>query len=255
MRLAPGAFVACLFTLLAIALAPRHATAGTVDIELVLLADASGSIDEAETLFQRASYAAAVTDPAVLAAMTGGYQGRIALTYVEWGNEYSQDVVVPWTVIDGIEAATVFAEALLSQPRRAFGLNAIGSAIAFAHRLIEENDHEGLRRVIDFSGDSANNWGGIGIEAARRAAIDDDIVINGLAILCRGCNGRPVDYDLEAAFRDFIIGGVGAFVVTADDKASFAQAVRNKMLLEVAGRTPGEAVATVLADDGGGVPD
>lgn len=209
-----------------------------VDLELVLLADASGSIDEAEIQFQRQGYAAAITHPQVLGAITSGPLRRIALIYVEWGDDTSQEVIVPWTIVDGAASARTFAAALLATPRRAFGFNAIGSALFKAQALIETNAIEGTRKVIDFSGDSANNWSGIPIAAGRAAALGRGITINGLAILCRAaeCSGRPVEYDLEAAFREEIIGGPGSFVVTADDKASFAEAVRKKLILEIAFR-------------------
>jgi hypothetical protein len=76
-------------------LIPGAAAAEELDLELVLLADATGSIDEAEIRFQRQGYAAAITHPQVLAAITDSLTGRIALTYVEWGDEFSQEVVVP----------------------------------------------------------------------------------------------------------------------------------------------------------------
>jgi len=206
-----------------------------VDLELVLLADASGSIDDREIFFQRQGYAEAITDPDILAAIALGQDGKIAVTYVEWGDASSQEVVVPWTIVDGPAAAAKFSEALMETPRLAFGRNAIGSALTFAHLLIESNNINGYRRVIDLSGDSANSWGGVPIEVARRAAISADIVINGLAILCRDCSGRPGYYDLEEAYRRDIIGGPAAFVVTADENQSFAEAVRKKLLLEIAG--------------------
>jgi len=205
-----------------------------VDLELVLMADASGSIDHDEILFQRQGYASAITHRDVLAAIGSSYYKRIAITYVEWGDESSQEVVVPWTIIDGAETAKAFAKKLMTRPRLAFGPNAIGEALAFGHALIEQNDIKGPRKVIDFSGDSANNWGGVPIEFARAAALADGIVINGLAILCRTCNGRPIDYDLEAAFHALITGGPGSFVVTADNRPSFAKAVRKKLILEIA---------------------
>ena len=102
--------------------------------------------------------------------------------------------------------------------------------------MIENNDVSAFRRVIDFSGDSANNFGGISIAEARASALAADIVINGLAILCRqdDCGGRPNLYDLEDAFTKTIVGGPGSFVVTADDRPSFADAVRRKLILEIA---------------------
>jgi hypothetical protein len=77
--------------------------------------------------------------------------------------------------------------------------------------------------------------GGIPISEARGAAVYAGITINGLAILCRGCeSGRPIDYDLESVFEALIVGGDGSFVVTADGDDRFAQAVRRKLILEIA---------------------
>ena len=113
-----------------------------------------------------------------------------------------------------------------------------------AHALISGNEISGTKKIIDFSGDSANSFGGIPIAEARARALADDIVINGLAILCADCSsGRPVFYDLEAAFAQIIIGGHGSFVVTADSPERFAQAVRRKLLLEIAGAPGGRTHA------------
>ena len=219
----------------------------TVDLELVLLADATGSIDADEIAFQRQGYAAAITDPDVLAAITGGFDGRIAVTYIEWANFSSQDIVVPWTVIDGADSAKAFTETLVAAPRRAFGRNAIGSALAFAKDQLDTNDFRGFRNVIDFSADSANNFNGLPIAAGRAYALQNDTTINGLAVLCRTCpSGQPATYDLAEAFRQTIIGGPGAFVVTAENDANFATAVRNKLLLEIADQSP-DALPNLLA--------
>lgn len=230
---------------LALMLWPAAAAAEEVDLELVLLADASGSIDQAEIEFQRRGYAAAITHPDVLAAIADGLLGRIAVTYVEWGNAASQEVVVPWTIIDGAAPAERLAHALLKTPRMAFGYNAIGSAISFGTQLIEHNTLKGLRKVIDLSADSANNWDGIPIGVARHSALAKGITINGLAILCRDddCSGRPITYDLEAAFEREIIGGPGSFVVTVEGPSEFADAVRRKLILEIADTADGLRIA------------
>lgn len=220
-----------LFLLLTLLATPAQAQ--DVDLELVLLADASGSIDQAEIEFQRQGYATALTDPRVVAAITNTAYGKIALTYVEWASAGTEDVVVPWTIIDGPDTARGFADALIGPPRRAFGRNSIGSALLTGKRLIENNNIDGWRKVIDFSGDSANNWNGPGIGPAREDVLEAGITINALAILCRFCNGRPSGADLERLYEERIIGGQGAFVVTADDPASFADAVRRKLILEI----------------------
>jgi hypothetical protein len=113
-----------------------------------------------------------------------------------------------------------------------------------AQRLIEDNGIEGYRKVIDLSADSANSWDGISLPEARQSALMADIVINGLAVLCRTCSGRPNSYDLEAVFADRIIGGTASFVVTADGNDQFAEAVRRKLLLEIAGMTPPGDIAS-----------
>jgi hypothetical protein len=225
-------------TIAAFAALPAAAqeTGAPVDLELVLLADATGSIDEAEIRLQRQGYADAMVDPQVLFAIAnGGALGRIAVTYVEWAGANSQDVVVDWMVVDGEESARSFGAELLAAPRRAFGSNAIGAALLVGKELIETNDFEGWRKVIDLSGDSSWNPLGPPIAVARDAVLGAGIVINGLAILCRPpCSGRPRAEDLEAEYASRIVGGPGAFVVTADGDESFAQAVRRKLILEIA---------------------
>ena len=222
----------------------------TVDLELVLLADATGSIDNAEIRFQREGYAQAITSPEVLAAITGGLHGKIAVTYVEWGDFTSQQVVVPWTVISNAADAQKVAKVLKEKPRLAYGSNAIGAALVKGMLLLETNKIRGLRRVIDLSADSANNWNGPPASDVRDVVAAKGITINGLAILCRDidCGGRPVTYNLEEAFRRDIIGGPGAFVVTAGDRASFAAAVKRKLILEIAGT----ATKTFASEDGSG---
>jgi hypothetical protein len=227
---------------LALCLAALPARAEDVELELVLMADSSGSIDMAEILFQRQGYADAITDPRVLDTIAATAYGRIAVTYVEWAAAGAEAVIVPWTIVDGPDTAAAFAEALMIPPRQAFGRNAIGSALLTGKRLIEENDIEGWRKVIDFSGDSANNWNGPSIEEARAEVLAAGIVINGLAVLCRACNG-PSDDDLVRRYEDLIIGGPGAFVVAAEDSDSFGEAVIRKLILEISGTMPASDVA------------
>jgi Protein of unknown function (DUF1194) len=228
------AAIACFGTLSA-HFASAQEAAVEVDLELVLLADASGSIDDGEIRLQRAGYAEALQHEEVLWAIAhGGRHGRIAVIFVEWATVYSQEVVVPWTVIDDAGDAAVFGEALLAAPRRTIGSNAIGAALLKALELIDSNAFDAGRKVIDFSADSSWNGSGPSIADARDIVLGADVVINGLAVECRSCNGRPRPGNLEAEFQDRIIGGFGSFVLTADSDLSFAQAVRRKLIMEIA---------------------
>ncbi|NUB43946.1 DUF1194 domain-containing protein [Fertoebacter nigrum] len=225
--------------------APLHAQ--EVDLELVLLADASGSITQSEIEFQRLGYATAITDPAVLNAIRSNLTGSIAVTYVEWAA--NQAIVVDWTVIDSAESAAGFAAALLPPPRLASGRNAIGAALLEGKRLIEDNSITGLRRVIDFSGDSTGNFSGPSIAEARAEVLAAGITINGLPIVCLDCSGGERS-ELAQDYERQIIGGPGAFVVAADGNASFAEAVRRKLILEIAGDLPPDAILPAMATPG-----
>ncbi|KUF11108.1 DUF1194 domain-containing protein [Pseudoponticoccus marisrubri] len=216
------------------------AAAQDTDLELVLLADASGSIDATEIAFQRQGYASAITDPEVLAAIANTAYGSIAVTYVEWAANTA--VVADWQKIDSAETAAAFAASLLDKPRQAYGRNAIGSALLDALRLMDTNAHDGWRRVIDFSGDSANSYSGPPIREARDQVLAAGVTINALPIL------RPTDPGrahggLEARYEELIVGGPGAFVVTAENRASFAEAVKRKLILEISGREPARRMA------------
>ena len=189
-----------------------------VDLELVLAADGSGSIDDEELRLQREGYARAVAHPSVQRAIKSGFLGKIAIAFVEWGAPESQHTIVDWTIVDGPESAAAFGKKLVAAPRAAF----------------EFNDYAGLRRIIDVSAD-AGNIGGMPLPVARAQALSAGITINGLAISRPGST-RPVrGISLEAHFATEVVGGPGAFVVTVDETLSFADAVIKKLVLEIAG--------------------
>lgn len=217
-----------------------------VGLELVLLADASGSIDDMELSFQRQGYASAITDPEVIKAIRNSLYGNVAVTYVEWAANTA--VVVPWTVIDDESSARAFARALAGSPRQAYGSNAIGGALLDAKRLIETNDIAAPRAVIDFSGDSIRNSSGPSIAVARAEVLAAGIVINALPIL-RPEDGRRAGANLENEYAARIIGGPGSFKVTAEGRDSFAQTVRRKLVLEISDRTPEERIAATAHAD------
>ena len=215
--------------------AATQAPAQDVEVELVLLADASGSISAEEIRFQRQGYAQAITDPSVLRVIEQSAYGKIAVTYVEWAAHTGQ--VTPWMVVEGPETAQAFATELLAQPQMAFGRNAIGTALLDGKRLIETNAFDGWRKVIDFSGDSPNSFAGPSIQSARDEVLAAGIIINALAI---STFERP---HTPQVYRDDIIGGPGAFVVEAEGRDDFADAVRRKLILEIGGLLPDTRLA------------
>lgn len=211
-------------------------------LELVLLADASGSIDAEELAFQRMGYANALTDPQVISAIQNSLYGTVAVTYVEWASNTA--VVVDWMIIDGPATAEAFATSLMAPPRLAYGSNAIGAALLDGKRLIEDNDIFAPRAVIDFSGDSIRNSSGPNISTARDQVLAAGITINALPIL-RPEDGRRAGANLEQEYAERIIGGPGSFMVTAESRDSFASAVRRKLVLEISGLTPETDTASI----------
>lgn len=206
-----------------------------VDLELVLAIDISGSIDEEEAQLQRQGYVDAIVDPDVVQAARSGTMRRIAVTYFEWAGDVYQTQVVGWTIIDGPESAKAFADKLVSAPIGTGPWTSISGAIDFAVPLFAAGNIEGTRRVIDISGDGPNNSGRL-VESARDEAVARGITINGLPIMNDRPNfGRMPMPNLDLYYRNCVIGGPGAFIVVANSFKTFAQAIRRKMIHEIAG--------------------
>ncbi|WP_445501869.1 DUF1194 domain-containing protein [Microvirga sp. G4-2] len=222
------------FIVLGLLTAPVFAE--SVDLELVFAADGSGSIDNDELRLQRKGWADALTSPEVLTGIKDGPAGAIAVAYMEWGGPSSQVLIVDWHVIRDEPSARIFANKLMNTPRGATGYNSISNAIDFSVRLVEQNSHEGMRKVIDVSGDGPN-MGGRSIESARADALAKGFTINALAIRRPGSGrpGGPGGMPLEDYYAQNVIGGPGSFVEIAAETQPFALAARRKLLTEIAG--------------------
>jgi hypothetical protein len=210
----------------------------SVDVELILAVDVSYSMDMDELAVQREGYAQAIVSKEFLQALKSLPNGKISVTYFEWAASYDQKIIVPWRVIDGPETADAFADEIMKTPVRRASRTSISGAINFAMPLFDENPYRGIRRVIDISGDGPNN-NGSPVTGARDAALAKGIVINGLPIMVKEPSYSTMDIDnLDFYYEDCVIGGPGSFVVPIKDRDKFKEAIRSKLLLEVAGRTP-----------------
>jgi hypothetical protein len=226
-------------------LAETKDNAATVDVELVLAVDVSYSMDMDELAIQREGYAQAIVSKEFLQALKSLPNGKIAITYFEWAASSDQKIIIPWRVIDGPETADAVADEILKTPIRRASRTSISGAINFAMPLFEANPYKGVRRVIDISGDGPNN-NGSPVLGARDAALAKGIVINGLPIMVKEPSYSTMDIDnLDFYYEDCVIGGPGSFVVAIKDRDKFKEAIRSKLLLEVAGRTPERRVVPV----------
>lgn len=206
-----------------------------MDLELILLADGSGSVDEEEFLLQRRGYARALRNPRVLAAIQGGPLGRIALTYVEWSGHFLKAPIVPWTVLSEPADVVAFAQKLEDKPRELYGGGtAVGSAILYGATSIQENAFEGTRKVIDISGDGPDK-DGLPAAMGRDQAVAMGFTVNGLPII----GTFP---GLEVFFLDNVIGGPGAFSIPANTYKDVESAILTKLIREIAGVEDADAI-------------
>jgi hypothetical protein len=229
-------------------LADKSANAVPVDVELVLAVDVSYSMDPQEQALQREGYIRALTSVEFLRALREGANGKIAITYVEWAGQYDQKIIMPWRLIEGPESADAVAAEIARAPYRRASRTSIAGALVFTRTLFDNSGYRGLRRVIDVSGDGANNAGPL-VAPTRDDVVAAGITINGLPIMLNRPNLGYMDVaELDVYYEDCVIGGPGAFVVPIRDRSQFIEATRTKLVLEVAGRQPPARVVPVSAD-------
>ncbi|MBX3530885.1 MAG: DUF1194 domain-containing protein [Rhizobiaceae bacterium] len=206
-----------------------------VDVELVLAVDVSLSMSYEELKIQRDGYTAALTHPDVINAIRDGIHGKIAVTYFEWAGDMSQYMVVPWTVIATREDAEAVAAQITASPPNSARRTSISGGLRYAQDLFAESHFRGLKRVIDISGDGPNNQGEY-VDLARDDIVAQGIVINGLPLMTDGGMISSFDVqDLDRYYNDCVIGGPGAFMIPVNAWEQFPEAIRRKLVLEIAG--------------------
>jgi hypothetical protein len=217
--------------------ADRSPTAVPVDTELVVAVDVSNSMDREEQKLQREGYITGLTSREFMQAIQQGTHGKVAVTYVEWAGLYDQKIVMPWRLIDGPQSAFAVAEEIARAPYRNAPRTSIYGALLFAKPLFQSSGYNGLRRVIDVSGDGVNNMGP-SAALMRNDVVESGITINGLPIMLQRPYGRSSDANLDLYYEDCVIGGPGSFMVVIQDREQFKEATRTKLVLEIAGRNP-----------------
>ena len=234
-----------LLFLFASLLLPRAPSAGerNVDLALVLLTDVSRSVTEQEYALMKDGYVAALTDPRVIAAMTGGPQASIAVLYVEFAGAHEVRTLVEWTVVHDEASARQFAERIRAAPRLFWGRTSISAGIEHSMAALSEGlESAGIgaaRQVIDVCGDGTNN-SGRDVTAVRDEAVAAGMTINGLVIHNDPGNAWIAAHvdppgGLANWFRENVMGGVGGFVLEVEDYSSFGQGITRKLISEIAG--------------------
>ncbi len=232
---------------LAFSLRPGQARAqAACELELILAVDVSGSVNRDEYVLQMQGLSDALrySDIIHLIASTSR-KGGVYLTVMQWSGEPHQSQIVPWTRVHDQASVLAFADAIDRSPRQFLNYStAIGDALAFARAMFSIRPLGCRRRVVDVSGDGPNNEGRA-ISGSRSQLVLDNVTINGLVVL--GTEPGLADY-----YREQVIGGNGAFLITASTFEDFPDAIRRKLLREIAPPitfmpNPGGKVTTALS--------
>lgn len=220
-----------LATVAADGMAPARADT-PCDLQLILAVDTSGSVNQVRFELQKQGYVAAFRNPRVVKAIRSGMTQAIAVSMVQWTGQYLQQTVVPWTLLKDEATTHRFAAAIEAAPRQLFsgGTSISGVVDHGRSELFARSPFSGGRRVIDISGDGANNRGRPAGEA-RDDAVKAGITINGLPIM-------GLEPFLDEHYKSQVIGGVNAFMVVASSYDAFADAILKKLITEIA--TPGD---------------
>lgn len=206
---------------------PALAQERPVDLELVLAVDASASVSGEEFDLQVRGLAEAFRHRSVGQAIRAAGDLGLAVALVQWAGDQQQVLAIDWMTVRDESTASRFAKEVEHVIRSIAGNTAIGSALEFAIGQLEGNGFAGRRRVIDVSGDGRNNSGSAAW-LARDLAVARGITVNGLAIL----NEDPM---LDRYYVTNVIGGPGAFVMTANDYDAYRLAIVAKLIKEIAG--------------------
>lgn len=216
------------------AIATPAAAEEPVDLLLVIAVDVSRSIVESDARLQRQGYRQAFNDKQVLAAIKGGPVGAIAVAYVEWAAYDRQELLLPWTRVGSAADAANWAAALEAKPWTSISWTSLSGALRFSGEVLAKSPFEAMRRVIDVSGDGVNN-NGPPAEGFRDRLVEQGVVINGLPIVNdRPRWGEPNGAQLAPYYRESVAGGPGHFVIVAEGFDTFADAIRRKLLAEIA---------------------
>lgn len=229
--------VAGLLVLVGLVAAPKASAQvrEEVDVALVLAVDISHSMDTDEQELQRSGYMTAITSPEVMSAIRSGLTGKIAVSYLEWAGSASQSILVDWQIIATPQDAENFASILGEAPIRRAYRTAIGDALLFSAQQFDTLPVAAMKKVIDISGDGPNNQGTFA-PIARDEVVARGIVINGLPLKLKlRTDGWGDMENLDVYYQTCVIGGPGAFVIPVRGAERFAEAIRRKLVLEIAG--------------------
>ena len=193
-------------------------------LALLLAIDVSLSIDAVEYDLQTSGMARALHQEDVQLAISAS-PGGVAIAVIQWSAGEEQFLALPWTLLSDPTTIDSFASNIANMPRAFSGNTAPGSALVFGVELHNTNPWHCLQRVIDLSGDGAQN-SGVDTGRASYAAENSGITVNGLAIL-------GSDRNVEQFFLQNVVRGPNSFLEITNGFKDFERVFHKKLLREL----------------------
>ncbi len=215
---------------------PAAAAEIAADANIVTAIDVSESIDPRAAAIEIDGMAQAIQTPEILQAIRNGRHGRIGFAIFAW-RDGAYPELVSWSIIaSDADARAVSARLVTSfraflaaegpQPAPEPHMTDLSGAIDHAAILLLTAPFVADRSVLNVIG---NGWDNVG-EGPQRAR--DRIVTKGVTV-----NGVVLGYDpgLLDYYRNTVIGGPGAFLLSAGSAGAMADVLARKFLYDVAG--------------------
>lgn len=218
----------------------------TVDTELLLLIDISGSVSDSEFDLMMGGYEAAFRSQTVIDAIGSGNEGSIAVGVAFWSGRSQQTFAVNYTKVSDAASGNAFADAIAtaSQSRPFRGRTGVAAALEFGALSFGtetggavDNGFTSAFQVIDISGDGEDNdslTSGGRTRPQQLRFTSDQAIANGVDLI----NGLPIgNSSLDTYYQQNIIGGsiggTAAFTQRATGFASFEEALVKKLQREI----------------------
>lgn len=219
-----------------------------VDTALVVSVDVSNSVDENRYQLQMEGIAAALEDTGVIQSITNGPNGAILFSMVTWADR--PDFTVPWVRIASKEDAFALAARIRKLPHLGGEFTCMTRMMrSVSDKIVSQIPGEATRIVLDVSGDGPDNCNAEEpIESVREELVANGVTVNGLPINeTAGSTAATVPPDappsaLEGWYREHVMGGNGAFVLSANGYADFGRAIRQKFVIEISGMSPQQRI-------------
>lgn len=192
------------------------------DLALALAVDVSGSVDQKDFQTQMQGLADGLRDGVVSEALV---KSSASVMLVQWTGSTRQIVSIPWVQISSFTDVESLARRIETTERTWRNYStAIGEALIFTAAKFDQVP-TCKRRVIDVSGDGVSNEG-IELIVTMPQLRAKSITVNALVI-------EESNPGLTEYFWENVIGGAGAFVVTANGFDQYPAKMRQKLLREI----------------------